>query len=112
MLLATSNIIQILSGSILQHQLLPGIQDRYGMRAAHLNVLCTIATFLIANYWENGEETGSCQSLDKVFYGNKISVEVVGKLPAAAPLAQFVVRVCHDVGDAEDNIITDVATIW
>ncbi|KAL7727183.1 hypothetical protein ACLKA6_013932 [Drosophila palustris] len=61
---------------------------------------------------KSGEETGSSQSLDKVFYGNKISVEVVGKLPAAAPLAQFVVRVCHDVGDDEDDIITDVATIW
>lgn len=28
----------------------------------------------------------------KVFYGKKISVGVVGKMPAATPLAQFVVR--------------------
>jgi len=48
----------------------------------------------------------------KVFYGNKISVGVVGKLPATAPLAQFGVRVCHDVVDDEDDFITEMASFW
>lgn len=35
------------------------------MRVAHLNVLCTIATFLIANYWENGKEAEEGPNSDR-----------------------------------------------
>lgn len=44
----------------------------------------------------------------QVFYGKKISVGVVGKMPAATPLAQFVERVCHDDdGDGEGDGVGD-----